>query len=110
MNIVNNIITDSWACGIKTFSGTLTGSHNLFFNNASDPCVLDYPVFSDPMYVDPENDDYHIQDGSPARDTGTSVPLSFDFDFDYRPSGSGFDIGADEIASDFLVFIPLMVR
>jgi hypothetical protein len=110
VNIVNNIISDSWIGGIKTYGGTLTGSHNLLFNNLANPSELNDPLFNDPLFVDPDNDDYHIQDGSPARDAGTSVPLSFDFDYDYRPSGSGYDIGADEIVSGFLIFVPLIVR
>ncbi len=51
---------------------------------------------TDPMFVNPAANDYHIQATSPARDQVDSGP-SFDFEGDARPGGPKFDIGADEI-------------
>ena len=40
---------------------------------------------------------WHLSTGSPAIDTGVSTSLAaVDFEGDARPTGSGFDIGADE--------------
>ena len=65
-------------------------------------------ITSDPLFVNPKNDDYHLQPGSPAIDAGSTTTLFTDFDGDPRPidgdrlgaggkgDGSDFDIGADE--------------
>jgi len=42
--------------------------------------------------------DYHIQSGSSAVDSGSNISeVNIDFDYDLRPSGEGYDIGADEL-------------
>ncbi len=58
-------------------------------------------IDADPLFLDPENGDFHLTLGSPCIDTGTSVgaPL-FDFEGDPRPLGDGYDIGADEYRPD----------
>lgn len=109
-NSVNNIIVDS-TYSIKTFGGVLSGSNNLFYMNSHDDNLLTNPIVGqDPLFVDGDNDDYHIQMGSPAQDAGIAVSLSFDFDYDDRPIGDGFDIGADEIAGGYSIFLPLITK
>ncbi len=51
----------------------------------------------DPLFTYPDTGNYHLQNISPCRDTGTSTggPVT-DIDGDYRPFRDGFDIGADE--------------
>ena len=61
-------------------------------------------INENPLFVDPDNGDFHLQSGSPCRDVGIDpVPdyiesgfVDFDFDGDERPQGAGWDIGADE--------------
>lgn len=63
-------------------------------------------ITSDPQFVDPANEDFHIRLSSPCIDAGTYVSgLTEDFEGDPRPydgtyeprgDGSDFDIGADE--------------
>jgi hypothetical protein len=44
--------------------------------------------------------DYHVANASPVVDAGTSNGVSHDFDGQTRPSGLGYEMGADEIASN----------
>jgi hypothetical protein len=58
---------------------------------------------------DPRLDaNYHLLAGSPAIDAGADVGVMVDIDGDPRPTGAGFDIGADEIGWR-TVFLPLVI-
>lgn len=51
------------------------------------------------LFVDPQlpDGDYHLKAGSPAVGAGTATDApSEDFEGDVRPSGDGYDVGADE--------------
>ena len=50
----------------------------------------------DPMFVNAGQEDFHLQPGSPAIDTGASVMVATDFDGNPRPLGPAFDVGAYE--------------
>lgn len=54
-------------------------------------------VEGDPLFVNVAGADFHLQSNSPAIDKGsaTGAPAT-DFDAQPRPTGAGFDIGADE--------------
>lgn len=52
---------------------------------------LNSPTPQDPMFVDPLNDDFHLQPGSPAIDAGMDVGLPF--------QGIAPDIGAYEVSN-----------
>ncbi|HUS60181.1 MAG TPA: right-handed parallel beta-helix repeat-containing protein, partial [Nevskiaceae bacterium] len=100
----NNIITGNQG-GLFNFleEATFFSDYNLFWNNG----WMDYSgvtpgprdISADPLLVDPENGDYHLQVSSPCIDAGTNDgALSTDFDGDPRPDGCWVDIGADELA------------
>lgn len=55
-------------------------------------------ITDDPLFVDPGQDDYHLQAASPAKEKADpAATLAVDFDGDPRPQGAIRDIGADEI-------------
>ena len=81
---------------------------NLFNNDYSDFTIEDGDYLSqgnnineDPLFIDPDNDDFHLQDGSPCIDKGElNAPELPDTDFegDDRIIGDAPDVGADEFA------------
>ncbi|MFH0795023.1 MAG: right-handed parallel beta-helix repeat-containing protein [bacterium] len=98
--VTNNIITHN-ATGIdQTASGVVALSHNDVWGNGMDyrgraPGASDLSL--DPSYLAEAADNYHLVEGSPCIDTGTSAGApADDFDGHTRPIGSGYDIGADE--------------
>jgi len=50
----------------------------------------------DPLFIDPERDDYHLHPVSPCIDAGIDCGVYEDLDGDPRPMRDGFDLGADE--------------
>jgi hypothetical protein len=53
---------------------------------------------SDPLFVDPVHNNFHLQLASPVRDAADpAATLAVDIDGDARPQGGGRDMGADEI-------------
>jgi predicted outer membrane repeat protein len=114
LEIINNIISNT-KTSIRNSSGITTGNHNLFFQNDDDPDptykLLNPITYNDPLFVNPLNDDYHLQDESPARDHGVTLEeLIVDFDGDARPIGDYYDIGADEVVGTQFLFLPLILR
>ena len=53
-------------------------------------------IVQDPLFIDRGNRDYHLIQGSPCIDGGTSVALLEDFEGNLRPNGLTYDIGAYE--------------
>jgi parallel beta-helix repeat protein len=52
----------------------------------------------DPQFVNLSSLDVHVQSGSPAIDSGTSIGVTQDYSGASRPQGNGYDIGAYEQA------------
>jgi hypothetical protein len=108
---ITNTIIASHAVGIENHNplSDARARYVLFHGNSTEhvgtafPDTIGHvPGQPDPLFVDPEDQDYHLRSGSPAIDNGTNAGISEDIDGDSRPQGVGFDIGADE----FLVSAP----
>jgi hypothetical protein len=101
--------------GILENQATLEGT--LWWGNGNDtggpgPVVHTTDVYSDPLFVCTGNfpdclRPYHILTDSAAVDAGVVVALTIpgsdlfvDIDLQLRPSGEGYDIGADEVVSE----------
>ena len=57
-------------------------------------------IMDDPMFVNFQGDDFHLQPMSPARDTGIDVGLTIDYDGLSIPQGYAPDIGAYEYTDE----------
>lgn len=107
----NNKLTN---CIITNTENPFVGAHVLnfdheysnFYNNDFDLPGSSLGVFSgDPLFIDAENGDYHLQEGSPCIDSGSAndAPL-YDFEGTARPQGLGFDVGAYEYSTDISIY------
>jgi|GEM_PF-1689267 len=82
---VNTSYSDIGTSGISIQAGT----YNSLGGN----------IDEDPLFLNPLERDYHLEDGSPCMDRGTGTnTLRTDFEGSPRPFGMGVDIGADEAA------------
>jgi hypothetical protein len=59
------------------------------------PTAVTGATNSDPLFVDPTHNDFHIMATSPAKDLVDTGPAT-DLDGNLRPRGARFDIGAYE--------------
>ncbi len=93
-NIFYKVHSSYWASD----GGEVSGDHNLIYES-SHPAVFDeYNILDeDPLFVDPNINDFHLQPGSPAIDKGQTIEdVKFDFDGRHRPCNVRWDIGAYE--------------
>lgn len=102
--------------GSLSVTNTIVTSHTVGLqNDGNDDVVQNYLLFfgntenitgsitgdtgnvaGNPVFVDPQNGNYFIEEDSAAIDAGTDAGVTTDIDGTLRPSGNGFDIGADE--------------
>ena len=90
----------------------MTGAFNLLFGNTtptSGGVTFVNTLSGNPQFINPAGDDYHIQQGSAAVNSGINANITRDFDGQPRPIGSGFDIGYDEFVLSSL-YLPLVMR
>jgi len=77
----------------------LTVDHNLIDGYRQYPEEIygsDY-LEGNPLFANPSVADFHLQEDSPAIDSGSSIDVpSDDFDGNPRPQGAGYDVGAFE--------------
>jgi hypothetical protein len=99
--IRNNICSQnlSFQIQVEVSIPNLTVNHNLIdgYRGYDDEIYGSDYLEGDPMFVNPSRADFHLQEGSPAIDNGSSVDApNDDFDGNPRPQGDGYDIGAYE--------------
>ncbi|MEE9131513.1 MAG: hypothetical protein V3T84_15970 [Phycisphaerales bacterium] len=65
----------------------ISGSANVFYSNIQGGWFGDGNIDADPLFVDPDNDDYHISASSPCIDAAANiiVPKGFMTDLDGNP-------------------------
>ncbi len=94
--INNNVFMNIGRAAYMTGGGSNSGDYNLIFN-CREPVPIgmhDIVNIKDPMFVDPEKNDFHLKTGSPCIDAGDpadKVPLC---------GGKRIDIGAFEKCQD----------
>jgi len=101
--VQNNIITENGQYGVQDQgqNGTPVIEYNNVWNNNYGSYLWVTPgdgsISLNPKFVNPSLDDYHLQASSPCIDAGLIYNhIHHDIDIEHRPSGSRFDIGADE--------------
>ena len=98
--IRNNICSQNrwFQINVEVSAAGLTIDHNLIHGTRGDD-ELDGTdiVEGDPRFASASGANFHLNDGSPAIDAGSSADAPMDdFDGNPRPQGSGYDIGAFE--------------
>lgn len=96
LTVRNNILTGLYGINAPQLDLDFHSvDHNLF--NVTDSYYGDDSINASPEFVDEDNYNFSLQEGSPAIDAGSSLNApSIDFDGISRPRGDGFDIGAFE--------------
>lgn len=95
--------------GIRLQNGSGIGKtsiikNNIVYGNSGKPfegigsgVVLSNNLTTDPRFVNPAGEDFHLQAGSPAIDKGVTLSeVPNDFYWGTRPFGAAYDIGAIE--------------
>jgi hypothetical protein len=112
LKLTNNIVVNHTTGIEKVTSASVTLANNDVWGNTTNYSGLSAgagDISADPDFVNPGNDDYHLDADSLCIDAGTGVDgLYFDYDGDRR-TGALLDIGADEIETDAF-FVPLTTR
>jgi predicted outer membrane repeat protein len=112
---ITDTIISRYSIGISRTTGTVYENYNLFFGTpisttgsfVAGSGVND--VSGDPKFVNPASNNYHLQIGSTAINTGINTGVTTDIDGQTRPMGAGFDIGYDEFPI-YTVYLPLTLK
>ncbi|MCD4739693.1 right-handed parallel beta-helix repeat-containing protein, partial [archaeon] len=93
--IRNNIITDNTNQQLLIGEGVAQIDHNVIQGYTQ--VTGEDAIIADPLFVDADAGDFHLQENSPAIDNGSSIYApNVDFDGVGRPQGTTYDIGAFE--------------
>lgn len=82
----------------QTKIGLWAGVGTLNFADWKTQCSCDsHSINADPLFVNAGSGDFHLQSGSPAKNTGISIgSVTSDFSGTSRPQGAAYEIGAYE--------------
>jgi len=116
LGLTNTIVANhAGGCGVYLDSGTAILSHNDVWGNDENYCGVEKgpgDISYDPLLVDPDGGDYHLQARlqarSPCIDAGVETGVMEDFEGDPRPRISGVDIGVDEYVPR--MYLPLIMH
>jgi hypothetical protein len=92
---------------------TLTIDHNLIdgYRGGEGEIYGAYAVVGEPRFVNSSTADFHLQQNSPAINTGSSLDApADDYEGHPRPQLSAFDIGAFEFVPSTRLYLPLAVK
>jgi len=111
--MLTNTILTSHTVGISVTGGnTVTMNAVLWYGTpvtvsqaTTATVIMQNQHLGDPALVDPNEGNYHIGPGSAAADKGVDAGVYDDIDGDSRPSGAGYDLGADELLYPLPSFI-----
>ena len=108
-NEQNDIEIHGWDNGGITFEVDHSDIGNVHLLGNANYVPSAGVVNVDPLFVDPANDDFHLQFSSPVVDTGINegIPL-IDFEGEPRISGVTVDMGADEYKGEGIAVLPTM--
>ncbi len=95
--ISNSILRPNGGTVVQVTSGP---SPTITFSNVKGGFIGTGNIDTDPLFINPAGEDYHLASGSPSRDTGdpgfVPLPGEEDLDGEARVSGPQVDMGADE--------------
>jgi hypothetical protein len=103
--LISNSIFTNATTAIRCLGTPIDESNNCFHNNQGNILIDNQPVqpdtsdiLLDPIFLEPQNGDYHLDINSPCIGQGLSNLLNSDFDGNPRPNPTGTfpDIGAYE--------------
>ena len=124
LTLTHCTITDNeaeYGGGLKISDSDATISNGIIWNNSpveifvdSSTTTISYSnikggwegegnIDADPLFLDPDNDDFHLTANSPCIDIGTDASVYEDIEGDVRPWGDGFDMGADEYMEGLVI-------
>ncbi len=118
---LTNTILVSHTVGITVAAGSAASLEATLWGNSAWANATDWGGAGDivtgainlwqaPGFLNPTGGDYHLTPGSAAIDAGVDAGVSDDFEGDPRPLDGSYDIGADEWAFIWRVYLPLVMR
>ena len=110
---LTNTILVSHAVGISVTGGNTVTVNGILWHNTpitvsqspTATVTLHNQHTGDPAFA---ADGYHLMAGSAAIDKGIDASVASDIDGEFRPTGAGYDLGADEIWCN--IYLPLVIR
>lgn len=113
LRLINNLFSEhSMAVDVAPGSSAALSGTLFFMNSVANTggggTITSVSAISglDPLL----NGSAHLSSGSPAINAGVTSALTNDIDGDHRPTGVGYDIGADEWVPPRWAWVPLLLK